>query len=528
MILREYQRKGVNGIRASLKTNRSALFVLCTGGGKTVIFSHIARCAYDKGNVIFIIAHRRKLLKQAAEKLDGLPHSFVVSGKSHDVTQRVFICSVGTLVNRMDEMPEPQVIIIDEAHRATSAQYRKIIDRYPNAKVIGFTATPQRTDGTGLGQVFEDMVTSVSIEWLIENDYLSKYKYYSHEKTLDISGVKITAGDYNKKDHREAVKNSNIIGNAVEHYREKAHNLPAICFCDGIDSAKDAAAKFTEGGYNAIAVSGGSSEEEQDDALLGLSDGRYHVVCACDLISEGVDVPLCTVAILLRKTKSIIIFLQQVGRVLRKHNDKLFAIILDHVGNYDTHGMPCQERDWCLNGKRKNDCGRGVKWNRCEICFEVYNVIEAHNCGSCGEVEQAKRTERAKTIAHKAGKLKEIDIKSYKENLRIAKQAKLDKEKKRKNFIEEIKATCYDDLLKIEKDRGYKRGWAVIANKRRIERILLSYELTGCDDIEYFLDIVKRYKTTKDWAIKLLRRIIDQRDMDTPSFIWDNWEEIYG
>lgn len=454
--LREYQDNTVNNIRRSYQSgNKAPLAVLPTGGGKTIIFSYIAASAVAKGKKAWILVHRVELLRQTSEKLSwaGVRHGLVNPLYTPDLSAKCQVASVQTLVKRVDRYRQhikPDLIIIDEAHHATASTYRQIIEAFPEAKVLGVTATPVRSDGKGLGALsgglFDDMVIGPQISELIAMGFLVKPIVYAPTERLDLSGIKIKMGDYDKKEVEVRVDKPTITGNAVAHYTKLCAGAPAVAFCVSISHAEHVAEEFRAAGYRAYAVDGSMDDGERKRILNGLANGSVQVVCSCDLISEGTDIPAIGCAILLRPTQSTGLYIQQVGRALRPCEGKEYAIILDHVGNVLTHGMPDDDREWSLDGeekkkKKKKKQEATVRVKQCPNCYAMHNPMPV--CPHCGHKYEVE----AREIKQEDGELKQV----------TADTAKLIQKQRKK---EVGSARTLEDLIRVQNARGYKDGWA--------------------------------------------------------------------
>lgn len=464
IILRDYQNKGVRDIKTSyLSGAKSTLFVLPTGGGKTVLFTYIAQAAARKGSKVLILVHRIELLRQTSLTLKkfGVRHGIINPKYRANYAEAVQVASVQTIVNRLHKIPIGfDLCIVDEAHHATASTWAKVIEHY-NARTLGVTATPCRSDGKGLGRkaggLFDDLVLGPSMGSLIDAGYLVKPRCFAPPPKVDLSGVKSTGGDYNKKQLAEATDRPTITGDAVEHYRSLAHGRPAVAFCVSIKHAEHVASAFRAHGYRAFAVSGKTDADERDRILAGLGNGSVDIVASCDLISEGTDIPAIGAAILLRPTQSTGLYLQQVGRALRTADGKSDAIILDHVGNIIRHGMPDADRDWTLDGEikkkgKKREVEAALNIQQCPICYTAHE--KAPTCPSCGHVYEIKKG----GIQQEEGMLQELTPEAIEEQKILARR-----ERKR----EEAQAQTLEDLQALARKRGYKPGWATHRFKAR-------------------------------------------------------------
>lgn len=377
--LRDYQEAAVQAVRDSFRAgHKRTLLVSPTGSGKTVIFSYIAAGMARNNKRILIVAHRRELLKQisAALKKVGVSHAVLSGGTMGIPTANVVVASVFTLVRRMKMMKPFDLIIGDEAHHFTpQSSWGKVVEGFPTARVLGVTATPERLDGKGMGQMFDDMVMGPTVSELTAQGFLSHALVYA-PSAPDLGGVGTRMGDYVSKQLEEAMDKSVITGSAVKHYGKHAPGKRAIAFCVSVKHAKDVAQDFRESGYAASHIDGGMDDTERDGVLAKFETGEIQVLTSCDLVSEGFDLPAVEVAILLRPTKSLGLYLQQCGRAIRTHPDKERTIILDHAGNTARHGFIDDDRDWTLADGFV--LGRGSKMEKvqavrtCPNCFAVH------------------------------------------------------------------------------------------------------------------------------------------------------------
>lgn len=453
--LRDYQQHAVNGIRHSyLSGNRSPLLVLPTGGGKTIVFSYISANTAARGKKAIILVHRVELLRQTFEKLQwaGVKVGLINPNYTPDITAPVQVASVQTLGRRLNFLRafDPDLIVIDEAHHAIAGTWRTCIEAVSTARVLGVTATPVRGDGKGLGLeaggIFDDLIVGPQVADLIAAGYLVQPKVYAPLQKLDLSGVKISMGDYDKKELEVRLDKPSITGDAVDHYTRLCAGAPAVAFCVNKAHAEHVAMAFREAGYRAAAVDGDMDDANRKRILGGLGNGQVQVVTSCDLISEGTDIPAIGAAILLRPTASLGLYLQQVGRALRPCEGKDRAIILDHVGNVLTHGMPDEPREWSLAGEDRRNRGKKqaekpVNLKQCEKCYAVHKPAPV--CPSCGYKYEVAGRE----LQQVDGSLQEVSAEDA---------ARIRKEQRK----EVGAAKTLEDLLRIERSRGYKNGWA--------------------------------------------------------------------
>lgn len=447
MNLRPYQNTAVQGVRdAILEGFRAPLLVSPTGSGKTVIFSYVCKSAVDKGNTVMVLTHRVELLRQtsAALKQFGVRHGLVNPNYRPNPLAPVQVCTVQTLINRVNRYTPPQLIIIDECHHATAGQYRRILEAYPNAIILGVTATPVRGDGKGLGKeaggVFDCIVHGPTVRELVDLGYLVKPRIFAPPNRIDLSGVRTRMGDFKGDDLYEVMKKPSITGDAITEWKRRAQGLPTVVFCTRVEHAMSVAEAFREAGVKAEHVEGAMTDLERTRILGGLENGSVEVVTSVDLISEGTDIPVIGCAILLRPTQSESLYLQQIGRAMRPFGDQTEAIVLDHAGNTLAHGSPMIERDWSLDGAEKKKGKRKAQEDRAMQCKQCYAIYDPQpECPVCGHRNPVKKAE----LRHVEGDLVELTDEVKKDRRR-----------------EEGRAQSLSELQAIARERGYKPGWA--------------------------------------------------------------------
>ena len=410
------------------------------------MFSFITASAAAKGNRTLILVHRAELLEQCHRALDSMdvPHGLIAAGLTPERHQLTQVASVQTLIRRFDRVVPPDLIVIDEAHHATAGAWASVVAQYPEARVLGVTATPQRLDGKGLGQVFDDLIRGPEVADLIDQNFLARPIYYA-PKTVSMDGVRTTAGDFNRADIAERMDRPTITGDAVTHYRKYCDGQPCIVFCTGIKHAEHVAAAFNAEGYRFQVIDGTLSKEERARRVLDLSNGTLQGLVSVDIVSEGFDLPCVSTAILLRPTASLSLHLQQIGRVLRPSPGKQRAVILDHVGNCRRHGLAEEVREWSLDGIKRR-AKRGPQddvadTRQCPECFAVHTP--SPTCPQCLHVYEIK--DRIPDVVD--GEL--VPIEALHRAIRERK-------------AEQGRAQTMDDLIKLGKARGMKNpyGWA--------------------------------------------------------------------
>ena len=386
MTLRPYQSKVITDLRDGYVAGfLRQLLVLPTGGGKTVIFSFITKSASSRGKRTIIMAHRSEILDQISATLTqvGVDHGMITAKSRPNREKLVQVASIQTLVRRFDQIQPPDLLVFDESHHMAASQWSKVLAEYPTAKTLGVTATPERLDGRGLGEFFQKLVRGPEVQWLIDNDFLSRPVYYAPKNPIDFSQVRLIAGEYAKDEAEAVMDKPSITGDIVSHYRNLCHGKRAIAFCISIKHAEHISAQFNAAGIPSATIDGKLTPEVRKQRVDDLREGRILVMTSCEIVNEGFDLPSVDVGILCRPTKSLALHLQQIGRTLRTRPGKTESIILDHVGNCLIHGLAEERREWSLEGKSKNKRPKEavLETRQCKECYAIYLGTVCPQCG---------------------------------------------------------------------------------------------------------------------------------------------------
>jgi len=407
----------IDEVRAALMAgHKEVLMQAVTGFGKTVLAADLIIKSRKKGFRQVFIVPRKELLRQTSESFDQfeISHSYVAAEKSFNPYAKTHICTVGTLVNRLDKI-NPHVAFIDETHFGDS-QLEKIINNFKKRGIIiiGATATPMKLSGMPMRRWYSHMVCGPSTRWCIDNNYLSDYRLFAPSEP-NLTGIKTLGGDYAKGELSERMEQDRVlVGDAVNHYLTHSNGRLNMAFCVSIKASKMTAQMFRDAGIPAVHMDGDTPEDERRRIARAFARREIRTLCTVDLCLFGYDLasaagmPAVVESMTdLRPTKSLPLQLQKWGRVLRRKDDP--AMIMDHAGNSffrgeTNHGLPCEERLWTLSGITKQDRDEepNVGSKQCTQCFYVYPPAKA--CPNCGFVEPIKSRE----IGLEEGELEEI------------------------------------------------------------------------------------------------------------------------
>lgn len=482
-VLRDYQVDGVTAIRAEYQRgNRRTLYVAPTGSGKTTIFAYIATQAQARAQRVWILAHRVELVDQISASLAnfGTPHAFIAAGYPVSHRAPVQVCSVFTLAKRLHKVEPPDLIIVDEAHHATAdTTWGKVLASFPRARVLGVTATPIRLDGTGLRDCFDVMVIGPTVADLTARGALVPLKAFA-PALVSTEGLHTRAGEFIASELAERADNTTVTGDAVAHYNRLAAGKAAVAFCVSVQHAKHVADSFSAAGIPAQSVDGTMDRALRRTIVQAFTSGALRVLTSCDLVSEGFDVPRIECGISLRPTQSEGLWLQQVGRILRPFPGKSHAILLDHAGNIQRHGLPEDPRDWTLDGKvaGAKRAANELPDLHVRICVKCFAAVKSiyQTCPNCGHVFPVI----ARTVDVEAGELAEV----------TAETRRAMTPEQRERAREQGQAKDFDALVEVGRRRGMKNpeGWAkhVMAGRqakidreaaRRAVEVAMSYDV---------------------------------------------------
>lgn len=361
--LRVYQHDNKMKIYEAWKECNSVMLQMPTGTGKTKLFVSIIKdfCDYEKGGKkplrILVLVHREELIIQTMNDIKrcGIRCGKIKAGEKEVWRWRVQVASVATLTRgkRLGKWSEKDfdLIIVDEAHHILAESYQRVIEEFPNAKLLGVTATPCRTTGKGFNGVIERLIVSDSTKLFIENKFLSPYVYYSipnnsrlQQEINDIESIN-AAGDYDEAELINICDVDSVRANVVNTYLEHANGLKGIVFAINRQHCINLTRKFNECGVAAEYIDSRTKPEERKKLLERFKKGELKVLCNINIFTEGYDCPDMEFVQLARPTQSLSLYLQQVGRALRYVEGKK-AIILDNVGLYNRFGFPDANRRW--------------------------------------------------------------------------------------------------------------------------------------------------------------------------------------
>lgn len=396
--LRDYQLDAEDSVRDAMASGkRKILLHAPTGSGKTAIASDIIRKVHDNGKKVLFLANRRELISQAKSTLEsfGLDCGVIMAGVQSKLDAHVQIASVQTYVRRMDLMElqfnkwwhDADLVIVDEAHGSISPSFQKILNSYGDrAFVLGLTATPCRTDGRGLGEFYDKIVSTIDVSALIEQNYLVPVRYFT-PSTPDLEGIKTVAGDFDKKELGKRVNTTKLVGDIYNNWSRICPDRPTIIFATNVKHSINITEAFSRYDVKIAHIDAKTTPEDREHTLRALKSGKLQVITNVGILCEGFDFPKASCVILARPTKSLGLYIQMAGRGLRTAKMKQDCILIDHGGCVEMHGLLEWSREWSLDGKKKawKTAKREQKEKgmlKCTACHCVFTGIDI--CPDCG------------------------------------------------------------------------------------------------------------------------------------------------
>ena len=459
IVLHQFQQEAVAEIERHIAERRRRLLLVApTGSGKTVIASELIRRSVGQYRRVLFLAHRREIIDQTSAKLvaNGVRHGIVMANVDPRPMELVQVASIDTLHVRgvrsdaMD-LPPADLVIFDEAHRARGRTREHLIGLYPNAVLLGMTATPCRGDGRGLGNLFDVMVEAPQIAELIVGGFLVKSRVYAPIDP-DLKGIKVQQGDYVISQLAGRMNTAGLVGDLVEHWHKHGEQRRTIAFAVDVAHSVAIRNQFLGAGVPAEHLDGETPLAERADILARLARGEIKVVSNCMVLTEGWDCPPVCCCILARPTQQMGLFRQMIGRVLRPADGKADAIVLDHSGAVFRHGLPEDHVDWTLDTDRrattptheKRKAGQAPALRECPSCKAIMIKPPCYYCGW-------EPKPRARDVEFEDGQL----------GLVVG-----GKSRTKIPTVQE-KIAFHAELRRLADNRGYKPGWAAHQYKNK-------------------------------------------------------------
>jgi DNA repair protein RadD len=406
-ILRDYQRDLLARTAAAIREHRRVCVQAPTGAGKTTVFAVLVAAAVAAGMRVLVLATRTRLVRQIHDRLDSIDvRHGVIAASLRGLTswsQPVQVASVDTLYRRCiadQKMPLPSadVVVFDEAHLALGASRQAILNSYPNAWQFGFTATPAKTSGASLRDQFDALIMGPAVSDLVASGMLVRPRIFNtpivSAKDLKSVGTDGKTGDYRTGRLSELMSRPKLIGDVIENWLAIANGQRTLVFaCDKAHGA-ELLMKFRQAGVAAEQLTDDDDDTTREEVIARLEAGVTTVVINCFLLSYGIDIPLVDCVVLARPTRSVVMYLQSIGRGMRPAPGKEYFTLIDHGRVIENLGRPLYDRDWSLDSSSNVNAQARERMQRVSVdekprtCKECkcswLTTEEGADCPNCG------------------------------------------------------------------------------------------------------------------------------------------------
>lgn len=425
--LRAHQKEAKKKIFEAWDKYDSVMLQMPTGTGKTYLFTSLINdllCHYKsvhKEINILVVAHRTELLDQISSTLSrfGIAHGFIQGAREQQLWKRVQVGSIMSLLTEKNynnvSRQKFDYIIVDEAHHSLADTYVKLFKMFPEAKKLGVTATPWRLNHESFLSLYQHLIVSPQVSWFINNGLLSDFDYVSIkpnseiQRLVDNSEVSQT-GDFANADLDNTFNNQRIRSKLYESYEKFAKGRRGIIYAINKRHAAKIAELYSSRGVEAVAIDCDTPKEMRQDLIRSFKEGKIQVLVNVDIFTEGFDCPSVSFIQLARPTKSLALYIQQVGRGLRIVEGKEKTIIIDNVGLYNYFGLPDANRKWQYHFKGHDDVVHDEhdaydRYSSLSMDFEFdeskFNEDDEQMLVVRGAKEMTQRQTKAKTIEKK-------------------------------------------------------------------------------------------------------------------------------
>lgn len=399
MELRDYQKIAVDSLRSSLaRGNKRIILQASCGAGKTIISAEITRLANEKGKKVLFLVNRRDLVNQTLAKYEayGLQNQIgiIMAGQDPSHSNPIQLATLQTYSRRLKLCSldanrwfcDADLILYDECHSANAPTYKEILQIYDGKPIIGLSATPMGAAGSGLGGIFQEIVQCIPMSELIEKGFLVPAVHYAPSKP-DLENLKITAGDYNRKDLEKRVNKPKLVGDIFDNWIRLASGRSTIIFASGVKHSRAIRDEFRSKGITADHIDAHTKDDDRDDIYRRFESGDLQVLTNVGVCCEGSDLPIASCIVLARPTMLLSRYIQMAGRGARPYPGKKDFLLLDHAGCIDKHGFADEDVEWSLDSK-KPAAKKKVKRTKekkiftCEMCSRSFAGKRCPECGN--------------------------------------------------------------------------------------------------------------------------------------------------
>jgi len=434
--LRPYQQKALDLAKLSLRDgHKKILLFMATGAGKGLLMSQIVSDSLRKGNKVLTIMRRVQVVNQTAsnyKKYHGTDSGLIMASHKISPEKRSQICSIDTVIRRIEKgeidfLKQFQLVVVDESHDCTSPSYQEFFKFLGEKIYLGFSATPFKV-GKKVHSFWDCVVKPIETHELRDQGFLTDAKVYV-PTDIDLENIKMISGDYAQNQLSEKMQEMKIVGDVVENYKKYGQNKPGICFCVDKNHSMLMAEMFNQAGIPAAHCDESTKQAERDLTISKLKSGEIKIISNVNIFSTGVDIPCLEIGLMARPTKSEILFIQQLGRILRPYRKcgkcksqydnspqcpvcgydrpeyiKESATIIDFGNNTSRFGLPFDIRRAVITEEKeeKENVRKVLLVKTCKHCFMVYDAKLARcpNCEGAETKERVYKTEDGELILY--------------------------------------------------------------------------------------------------------------------------------
>jgi len=402
---------------------RKILCVGPTGCGKGYMSGDLMQKAIQKGSDTAFFADQRELIYQIDKQMQrfNTPTNIVMRGVKQeyqsyeeDVASRkcnlVAKDTIHARAFRSEKMklPSAKMVLVDEAHKSISRTWMQVLNSYPDSLILGWTATPCRSDGRPLGAFYDSMIQVATYKELQDQGYLVPVRVYAPDRP-DLVGLGRSMGDYSKKDLEDRMNKDPLVGNIIKEWKRHANGRQTVVFASGVNHSIHLRDEYRKSGITAEHIDGSMEQNHRDEIMQDARDGKIQVLCNYGVLHTGVDIPQLKVMVCARPTKSFSLWRQMAGRIQRPAAGHSECLILDHSMNTLNFGYPDEDVDWTLGDDTpihiKHKAKKAGEGKEPKLCPKCKQVITSRKC-RCG-YEFPERA--AKEVKTKKEKLKALD-----------------------------------------------------------------------------------------------------------------------
>lgn len=385
---RDYQLKARHEVNKHVRKKGNPILVMPTGTGKSKTSAMIISDQIKLGKIVYVLCPQVEIFTQLMRDYAFLDPGYINDEGMRGKNRKLYVCMAISLSNLLPMIPEslyPDVIVTDESHHSKAETWENIYSYFSKANRVGMTATPVRTDGKPLGDLYDKIIEPITIREALDRGYLTEPIVIAPEEFEEnIVDLPMDDTKENRDKQAELLGDPKIIGDVIDTYERVLNGLPMLVACASFDHADNVRDSFRDAGWTSEHIHSGLSKQDRKSMLSRIATGKINVLTTVGIGIEGMDIPNLHALAWLRRTMSTTIFVQFNGRPMRLAEGKENCFIFDFVGNCVIHGMPDRVRKWNLETGEDEEETEKIPFKKCWNCG-TYNNPENDNCHWCGE-----------------------------------------------------------------------------------------------------------------------------------------------